>query len=290
MTHAFGKRGHYVVALKAAAGAGNLSVRYLPISIGLPHLDKCLLYLPLDQSPADGIATERVSGGGYTREAGRLGMVYAAESTQFCGVNSGGEWVVDPERGPVLRLPGGQSYVAIESFYDAEVNKQIPRYDTLGSNRTTSLWFKADDVQPRQVVYQDGSAKADGMNLYLDKGRLYAGVFANQLKDWPGTWLSAAIAPGKWYHVALVLAAAPKDAQGDSFTLYLDGQRVGEGKAPWLRPYWARIGGGWSTRFHDGQLVEKSPTLQGYVDDLAVFFPPLSAAEVQQLMHRQSGR
>jgi len=288
--HAFQKRGLYVVSLKTAGQSGTSSVRYLPISIGLPRLENCLLYLPLDKSPDVGVATERVNGGGYTRESGSLRLVYAANSTQFCGLNSGCDWMDDPARGWVLHLPGRQSYVAVDSFYDVDVNKKIPRYDVLGRDRSTSLWFKATDVQPRQVVYQDGSAKADGMNLYIDQGRLYAGTFASQFKDWPGAWLSTPIVPGKWYHVALVLEAAPKDALGDAFKFYLDGNKVGEGNAPWLRPYWARIGGGWSTRFHDGVLVEKSPSLQGSVDDFAVFFSPLSAAEVQQLMQRQAGR
>ncbi len=57
----------------------------------------------------------------------------------------------------------------------------------------------------------------------------------------------------------------------------------GAGKALLNRPTWARIGGGWSTRFHGGP-VEKSCSFAGYVDNFAVFFKTFSDQEIAARM------
>ena len=287
IAHAYQKPGFYVASLTVTNPDGDSHVRNLPVTVGKAKLDNCLLYLPLDKSPEVGVATEKVTGGGYEREAGLLKLVYAANTTQFCALNSGGDWVEDPERGSVLHLPGELSYVAVEECYSADYNKQIPRYDALGLNRTTSLWFKATDNQSRQMIYQDGSANADGMNIYLDKGRLYAGAYSTTLKDWPGTWLSTTIDTDNWHHVALVLDSAAQNAITGTLKLFVDGKKVAEGEAPYLRPYWARLGGNWSTRYHDGEVINKSIAFKGVLDDFTVFLKPLNDEEVLNLKESQ---
>lgn len=288
--HAFAERGQFVVTLTLTDASGTSSTRYLPISVGYPQWDDCLLYLPLEKMPERGVATEKVTGGGYTREPGFIRLVHAANTLDFCGLMVGGEWSQDAQRGWTLRLRGGEDCVAVHGFYGIEWNRQIPRYDALGRNRTTSLWFKADDTQSRQVIYQDGSSNDEGLNLYLDAGKLYAGAWSGKVKDWQGTWLSTPVTPGTWHHVALVLDGAEPDKLGDCLRLYLDGREVAAGQVPLLRPNWARIGGGWSTRYHDGTVAERNASakgsiaLDGWVDDFAVFLKPLSETELRRVM------
>ncbi len=283
-THAFSKKGLYIVSLTAKSAGGDSSVHYLPVPVGYPAMDNCLLFLPLDKSPEIGIAIESVPGGNkWVKD--NVGFVFAANTKAFCGLNAGCDWAEDKERGQVLHLPGKTTYVALHHFYDIDNNKQIPRFDALGRNRTISFWFKADDVKNRQVIYQDGSANAEVMNIYLDNGNLYAGTSSLKDKDWTGTWISTPIEAGKWQHVALVLDNAAPEKFSDCFKLYLNGKQVAAGKALMNRPYWARIGGGWSTRFHDGTKVERKDcvSLDGYVDDFAVFYKALNEKEINEV-------
>ena len=202
----------------------------------------------------------------------------------------GCDWAEDKERGQVLHLPGKYSYVALHPFYDIDTNKQIPRYDALGRNRTICFWFKADETQSRQVIYQDGGPNVNFMNIYLDNGSLFAGISSGKTNDLQETWLSTPIEAGKWQHVALVLDNADPEKLSDCFKLYLNGKQVAVGKALLNRPYWARIGGGWGTRFHDGMKVDKNATskgtvaLNGYVDDFAVFYKAFGEEDIQKCM------
>jgi hypothetical protein len=251
-------------------------------------MDNCLLYLPLDKTPDIGTSWEKVSGGGGIREMVKAGLVFAANTPLFCAQNLGCDWAEDAERGQVLHLPGGgKNYVGLHSFYDGGTNKAIPRYDALGRNRTTAFWFKADETQSRQVIYQDGNANADVLNIYLDNGLLYAGTSSGKADAWQGGWLSTPVEAGKWQHVAVVLDNADPEKLSDCFKFYLNGKLVGVGQGLLNRPYWPRIGGGWGTRFHDGMKTEKgakSVSLTGYVDDFEVFTKALNEEEINNLI------
>lgn len=284
VTHAFAKRGLYVVQLTAGGGAGNGATQALPVAVGYPQRADCLLFLPLERSPDRALVSERVQTGELKWFKEGICPVYAANTAAFCGLNMGCTWADDPERGQVLRLSGAGTFVDLQYFYDAESNRQIPRYDALGQNRTTCFWFKADEVKSRQMLYQDGSDNDNVMNLYLDDGRLYAGVASQARPDWAGTWLNVPVDAGRWHHVALVLDQADPKTLRDCLKLFVDGKLAATGPAYANRPYWPRIGGHWSTRFHDGSSVKKSVSLTGLVDDFAVFLRPLGASELQSLM------
>jgi len=122
------------------------------------------------------------------------------------------------------------------------------------------------------------------MNIYLDDGSLYAGTSSAKTNDWKGTWLATPVEAGKWHHVALVLDNADPVKFADCFKLYLNGKLVAAGPALLNRPEWARIGGYWSTRFHDGTKVERSAALNGFVDDFAVFYKPLDEEKIREFM------
>ena len=60
--------------------------------------------------------------------------------------------------------------------------------------RTVSLWFKADKTDTgskKQVIYEEGGSD-QGLNIYLNQGKLYAGGWnrPRQESGWSGTWLS----------------------------------------------------------------------------------------------------
>ena len=289
-SHAFSKKGLYVVSLTAKNEGGESSVHYLPVPVGYPAMESCLLFLPLDKTPDIGTSWEVTSGGGGIREIVKANLVFAANTKSFSALNVGCDWAEDAERGQVLHLPGKNSYVGLHPFYNADTNKEIPRYDALGRNRTISFWFKADETQSRQVIYQDGSSNENVMNIYLDNGLLYAGTSSGKANEWQGSWLSTPVEAGKWQHVALVLDNADPEKLTDCFKLYLNGKLVGQGKGLLNRPNWARIGGGWATRFHDGTKVLKnaetkgSVSLNGYVDDFAVFTKALNEEEINNLI------
>ena len=93
---------------------------------------------------------------------------------------------------------------------------------------------------------------------------------------------------GKWQHVALVLDKAEPGKLTDCLKLFLNGKQVAVGQASMNKPNWARIGGDWSTRFHDGANVEKTVALTGCVDDFAVFTKALNEEEIKNLMDLKS--
>lgn len=285
-SHVFSRRGLYPVALTATTDNGNSSTHYLPVSVGYPELKDCLLFLPLDKAPKIGIEVEQRIPGKHEWRRDWLGAIFAANTTEFTALNVGCEWAEDEERGEVLHVPGNGAYVALHTFYSAETNPKIPRYDALGRDRTTALWFKVDDVTTRQVLYQDGSSNSNIINIYVDNGKLYTGISSKPgtHPEWDGTWLDAQVEAGKWHHVAFVLDNADKDELTECFHAYLNGQRIGSGQALLNRPNWARIGGNWSTRFHDGESAEHSPSVNGLIDEVAVFSTAFSEEEIRNLM------
>ena len=104
----------------------------------------------------------------------------------------------------------------------------------------------------RQVVYEEGGPGA-GINLYLDGPTLYAGVWSQG----KGNWLKTDLDPNVWHHAAVVLRGAKPTDPEVAIELYLDDQRVAQGKAPVLGAHTADINLGrcGNTLFHDGVVV-----------------------------------
>ncbi len=98
--------------------------------------------------------------------------------------------------------------------------------------RTISMWFRADrtdDPAARHYLFDEGGADK-GYAIYLLGGTIYAGGWdLPQKPTWEGTWLKAdGIVAGKWYHVALTLAAKGKD-KSKALQFFLNGNEVGSG-------------------------------------------------------------
>ncbi len=156
--------------------------------------------------------------------------------------------------------------------------------------RTISLRFKADDIGSgkRQVLYEEG-ASVRGLNVYLDKDKLYVGGWNTPGKEsgWSGTWLSTNnISADKWHQVDLVLDGGKQVSQ-NAFRGYLDGQQFGSGAGSQLWEHSGGIGIGsinGGTRFHDGITPGSGSGFAGAVDEVMVFNDALSSGEVKAFL------
>jgi len=284
--HKYDQPGQYVVTLTATPQQGEGSSHRLPITVGYQPDDNALVVLPLDRMPDIGVVREIRTQGGYGRAPQTTHLIYAAQPQELVALNYGCTWADDPQRGEVLYIPGQQHHVDLQIFHDGNYNP-VPRYDALGRNRTISVWFKAEQDQQRQVVYQEGSGNASVINLYVEDGRVHAGMWSRDVKNWEGEWLSASASAGQWHHAVLVLDDATNDELSPCFRFYLDGKLVGKGEGILNRPHWVRLGGGWSSRFPGDEMVEKTTSMIGWVDDFAVFKHAMDNKAVTQLYHAQ---
>ena len=113
-----------------------------------------------------------------------------------------------------LSLNGTSDYVGISN--SALINLGITDY------RTVSMWFKANDVTTRQVLYNEGGA-VNGFSIYIDGGKVYVLAWeSNTAWNAPTTTIST----GQWYNISFVF---DKDAtDGYHFKGYLNGVSIGQ--------------------------------------------------------------
>ncbi|AWG20476.1 hypothetical protein FFWV33_02490 [Flavobacterium faecale] len=112
-----------------------------------------------------------------------------------------------------IKLNGTSDYVAIS-------NSNLINLGTT-DYRTVMLWFKANDVTTRQVLYNEGGG-TNGFSMYIEGGKVYC-------LPWEGgtAWNApnANIVTGQWYHVAFVFDQNATD--GFHFKGYLNGTLIG---------------------------------------------------------------
>ncbi|MBX9886313.1 MAG: hypothetical protein K2Y30_00075 [Flavobacteriaceae bacterium] len=112
-----------------------------------------------------------------------------------------------------LKLNGTSDYVGIS-------NSNLINLGTT-DYRTVMLWFKANDVTTRQVLYNEGGA-TNGLSMYIEGGKVYCLPWeSNAVWNAP----SANIVAGQWYHVAFVFDQNATD--GSHFKGYLNGTLIG---------------------------------------------------------------
>jgi hypothetical protein len=239
MKHRFEKPGTYLVTVDARQ-AGETKIReQVAVFVGKVPSEDVIYDLPLDEvfawkGPWAGVG-----------ENGSELLTYSHLPNRgrfFPPVLVGGRLVDDPERGKVYEMTGAEHdgiYLArsketvLRDGRRAVVGPNGPAADAVQGNRTISFWFKAEDVQTRQVLFAEGFQLV-GMNIYLDAGRLYAGCFATANGtmfgqdpvsgyNWPGEWISTSVEAGKWYHVTWVLQDATNAVEPDKQSLYLNG-------------------------------------------------------------------
>ena len=94
------------------------------------------------------------------------------------------------------------------------INLNASVFDTQLSTRAGAFWFNASDTAPLQMLYEEGG-RINGLNIFIDQGRINAGAWANRA----GQWLSQPVTANQWHHVAYVFD------QGQ-FSLFYDGNQV----------------------------------------------------------------
>jgi len=145
-------------------------------------------------------------------------------------------------------------------------------------HRSVDLWFNADGVSDRQILWEEGGDGA-GLNIYLFDGRIYFGVW---FSDWGSTFISAPVQAQTTYHAAVVF-----DQSTSSLIGYLDGSPVANGTTGGSLP--THAGGDVSigamvqkTLFHDITPGSNSVNfgLIGTIDEVAVYNHSLEPARV----------
>jgi hypothetical protein len=89
-----------------------------------------------------------------------------------------------------------------------------------------------------------------------------------------------------WHHAAVVLRAAKADDAELAVESYLDGRKIGEGKAPMLgaHPGDINLGRCGDTLFHDGRAVEQPGCyFAGRIDDFRIINRSLAPEEIRAL-------
>jgi len=195
--------------------------------------------------------------------------------------------------------PGGGRVLGSAHFDGSGDGITVPDHHLLNTGthaqRTVSLWFKADDLDGRQLLYEEGGVWR-GLAIFLDGDTLFVrGWNVNESNpgaeaEWVGTTHSlAGLAADRWYHVALVLDATPGSTSltANAFTAYVDGQFLGTGPGSQLWPHANDVGIGriaGNTEFHDFATdAPDGAAFHGQIDEVRILNTALSAADIAAL-------
>lgn len=111
----------------------------------------------------------------------------------------------------------GSSHISIPN--DNSINLQAV------SNRTVSLWFKANNTSSRQVLYEEGGG-VNGFSIYIENDQIFVHAWESNSTWTPtGSEIKKSINPNTWYNVAFVYDGNASD--GIYFKGYLDGEYIG---------------------------------------------------------------
>ena len=185
-------------------------------------------------------------------------------------------------------LLSGDSSAAVD-FDGVDDIVEVPNASDINTGgpyaaRTVELWFNADDVTTRQVLFEEGGATR-GLAIYVDQGEIYF-IGWNKKNDdvttpWGADWVSTSVQTGSTYHIAMVM-----DEAAGQLTGYVNGAEAGSASGVGkLFKHAAKVGiGGMNddVRFHDG-VVNNSGTayhFDGRIDEVAIYNTALSAADV----------
>lgn len=211
----------------------------------------------------DDLQVSIVSGGTPTVAVDRIGTLDAS-------------YVGNPALGqPGLVTSDADTAVAFDGANDVVLVGDSPLINT-GSRdtRTVELWFRADQVGGRQVLYEEGGT-VNGLNVYLDGSQLYATAWSNT-SGWSKhlvTTTPSSIVAGTRYHVAVALDAVATR----TLTMFLDGAVVDvdtKSDTGTLASHTDDGGIGAlnsDTRFHDGTAQGGGFYFDGTIDEVVLF-------------------
>jgi hypothetical protein len=148
--------------------------------------------------------------------------------------------------------------------------------------RTVMLWFKANNVASRQVLYNEGGG-SNGFSMYVEGGKVYCLAWEGGSG---GVWNApnASIVAGQWYHIAFVFDQSASD--GYHFKGYLNGVNIGQfnegskasnGMSAHSGP--VALGSNSNIRFADNSTSQNN-YFSGKIDDFKLWNRALIAAEI----------
>ena len=143
-------------------------------------------------------------------------------------------------------------------------------------DRTIHLQFKSNDVSVRQTIWTEG-AGINGISIYLDNSKIYAGVYSNA-NGWSGNWLSSTVTSNHWYSISFIFSNS-----GD-LELFVDGNSVasstGGSNLAGHNPAFIGENIG-ETKTHDNNTSANN--FIGVIDNVTIWNRALTSQEIQQL-------
>ena len=123
--------------------------------------------------------------------------------------------LLSAETDTAVDFDGVDDYVNISNSTDINVGGPW-------SGRTIELWFDADDITTRQVLFEEGGISR-GLSIYLDDGTLYATAWNTPNDDATSPWGPVTVSTTNfsadiWWHVVVVM-----DEANDQLAIYVDG-------------------------------------------------------------------
>ncbi|MEM7018462.1 MAG: LamG domain-containing protein, partial [Pseudomonadota bacterium] len=144
--------------------------------------------------------------------------------------------------------------------------------------RTIELWFNADNVTNRQVLYEEGGG-THGLNIYIEAGQVHAGYWVSA----NGAWASTAININTNYHIALVY-----DGGANTVTGYLNGVAFGpSSRTPAVANVPAHTGDigigaiNQTTLYPNGDSPGSGEAFGGLIDEVAIYNSVLTQPQLQ---------
>jgi hypothetical protein len=193
-----------------------------------------------------------------------------------------------PALGAGSLVDGGDTAVTFDGVNDLVAVPDTALINTGGpfERRTVELWFRADQVTNRGVLFEGGST-GRGLSVYVVNGLLYAGAW-NTTNNGDGTtpwaapvFVSTPVAANTTYHVVAVM-----DQPSGTFTLYVNGAQAAQaGGVGRLFGHGGDVGIGGQNddgRYHDrGDAAGDKFFFDGVIDDVSIYNLSLTAAQVQ---------
>ena len=129
--------------------------------------------------------------------------------------------LVDAKSGKGLSFNGSNELVCLETDLTGACDGQSAHFQSGVNNRTISLWYKADDLNGQQILFDEGGT-VNGLNIYLDGSNIHAGAWKSRV----GTWSNTATTANEWHHASFVFE--DKNQGGSPVSrFYHDGVEVG---------------------------------------------------------------
>lgn len=157
-------------------------------------------------------------------------------------------------------------------------------FDSSFTSRTISLWFKANDLNGTQILYEEGGS-VNGQNIYLYENQLFGGVYKSQHTDL-NAYIQTTTTANTWHHVANVFD------ENDGFKVYYDGELVNTLPTGMSFPSHSdpnAIGCVQSAAIiHDSSsAINTGYYFNGVIDEFAFWDRALSADEIKVIFQRQ---